>query len=197
MIDSTFKFKTQLCRHFERGFCVRGEKCCFAHGNFEQKNTTIFKSFNFFEDPNEKINFQNVQFSKSLQTENNPEAIFKFENLPYQQKNKKMPEIKNLSKNKLDTFAIAQKIKSKQLYNENKYFKKNTLSSNSTENSIEKLENKLKKNLNLNLNTQKKNKFYASDSDTDNISKIKPKEEYPKLNTACCYDSNNNISEDL
>ena len=188
MIDSTFKFKTQLCRHFERGFCVRGEKCCFAHGNFEQKNTTIFKSFNFFEDPDEK-------FSKSLQNENNPEASFKYENLPYHQKIIKMPEIKNLSKNKLNKISIAQKIKSKQLYNENKYFKKNSLSSNSTENSIEKLENKLKKNLNL--ITHKKNKFYASDSYTDNKTKKITKEENPTLNTACCYDSNNNISEDL
>ena len=28
-------YKTQLCRHFLRGFCQRGSECDFAHGSHE------------------------------------------------------------------------------------------------------------------------------------------------------------------
>lgn len=73
------KFKTQLCRHYEKGKCERGSKCRFAHGDIEKSEKKLFKSFNFFNDAESLAinNKQNIHEKSQL----NPDCIF-FDNIP-------------------------------------------------------------------------------------------------------------------
>ena len=39
--NECFRFKTRICRHFEKGFCRDGSQCPFAHGESEIRNPGI------------------------------------------------------------------------------------------------------------------------------------------------------------